>query len=151
MAKKNAAPATEVATEAVKKPRVAKGQLPFKNVPEHNAELRRFTAIGIRNYLIQKGMVKEGSVYIKFLPSKFAVNNNGLNTEYSYTEQFFLNCLCAAFPSFSASAQKAIDNMCRVECQITADDIVDKSAVEAIVESNVLHIEQQPENLQVEE
>ena len=161
MAKKNAAPATEVATEVVKKPKTGKGQLPFKNVPEHiarvsvllihNAELRRFTAIGIRNYLIQKGMVKEGSVYIKFLPSKFAVNNNGLNTEYSYTEQFFLNSLVAAFPSFAASANKAIDNMCRVECETSADALVDKAAVEAIVESNVLHIDQQPENLQVEE
>lgn len=161
MAKKNAAPATEVTTEVVKKPKTSKGQLPFKNVPEHiarvsvllihNAELRRFTAIGIRNYLIQKNMVKEGSVYIKFLPSKFAVNNNGLNTEYSYTEQFFLNALVAAFPSFAASANKAIDNMCRVECETSADALVDKAAVEAIVESNVLHIDQQPENLQVEE
>lgn len=161
MAKKNAAPATEVVTDVVKKPKTGKGQLPFKNVPEHiarvsvllihNAELRRFTAIGIRNYLIQKNMVKEGSVYIKFLPSKFAVNNNGLNTEYSYTEQFFLNALVAAFPSFAASANKAIDNMCRVECETSADALVDKAAVDAIVESNVLHIDQQPENLQVEE
>lgn len=142
-----------------KKP--VKGKLPFKNVPEHiarvsvllinNAELRRFTAIAIRNYLLQKGIAKPGTVYIKFGARKFTVINNGLVSQYVYTEQFFLNALVAAFPSFAASANKAIENLCQVELEKSTADIVDKSAVEEIVESNKQHIDQQVENLEVED
>ena len=169
MAKKDAKVAQEqqevVATQ--EKPQVTeskkpvKGKLPFKNVPEHiarvsvllinNAELRRFTAIAIRNYLLQKGIAKPGTVYIKFGARKFTVINNGLVSQYVYTEQFFLNALVAAFPSFAASANKAIENLCQVELEKSTADIVDKSAVEEIVESNKQHIDQQVENLEVED
>ena len=139
-----------------------KGTIPFKNVPEHiarvsvllinNAELRRFTAIAIRNYLLQKGIVDPGNIYIKFGASKFSVINNGLVLQYRYKEQFFLNALVAAFPSFAASANKAIENLCQVEFEKNTSDIVDKSVVEEIVENNKLHIDQQPENIaEVEE
>lgn len=134
-----------------------KGIIPFKNVPEHiarvsvllinNAELRRFTAIAIRNYLLQKGVVEPGNVYIKFGASKFSVINNGLVLQYRYTERFFLNALVAAFPSFAASANKAIENLCQTEFEKNTSDIVDKSAVEEIVEANKQHIDQQPENV----
>ena len=139
-----------------------KGTIPFKNIPEHiarvsvllinNAELRRFTAIAIRNYLLQKGIVDPGNIYIKFGASKFSVINNGLVLQYRYKEQFFLNALVAAFPSFAASANKAIENLCQVEFEKNTSDIVDKSVVEEIVENNKLHIDQQPENIaEVEE
>lgn len=134
-----------------------KGTIPFKNVPEHiarvsvllinNAELRRFTAIAIRNYLLQKGIVDPGNIYIKFGASKFSVINNGLVLQYRYKEQFFLNALVAAFPSFAASANKAIENLCQIEFEKKTSDIVNADVVEEIVENNKLHIDQQPENI----
>lgn len=134
-----------------------KGIIPFKNVPEHiarvsvllinNAELRRFTAIAIRNYLLQKDIVEPGNVYIKFGAAKFTVHNNGLVSQYRYTEKFFLNALVAAFPSFAASANRAIDNLCQIELEKCTDEVVDNAAVAAIVEDNKLHIDQQPENV----
>lgn len=166
---KNAAKVAKEQQEVVatqEKPQVeskkpVKGKLPFKNVPEHiarvsvllinNAELRRFTAIAIRNYLLQKGIAKPGTVYIKFGARKFTVINNGLVSQYVYTEQFFLNALVAAFPSFAASANKAIENLCQVELEKSTADIVDKSAIEEIVEANKQHIDQQIENLEVED
>ena len=137
-----------------------KGVIPFKNIPEHiarvsvllinNAELRRFTAIAIRNYLLQKDIVEPGNIYIKFGAAKFTVHNNGLVSQYRYTEKFFLNALAAAFPSFAASANRAIDNLCRVELEKNMEDIVDNNIVAAIVEDNKLHIDQQPENVVAE-
>lgn len=134
-----------------------KGIIPFKNVPEHiarvsvllinNAELRRFTAIAIRNYLLQKDIVEPGNIYIKFGAAKFTVHNNGLVSQYRYTEKFFLNALAAAFPSFAASANKAIQNLCQVELEKNMEDVVDADTVAAIVEDNKLHIDQQPENV----
>lgn len=107
----------------------------------NNAEIRRFTAIGIRNYLLQKGEVRPGSVYVKFLPSKFAVRNNGLGREYDYSEPFFLNALAAAFPSFAASANKAIDTLCRTVMSCSADKAIDKEEVQAMIDSNLQHID----------
>lgn len=134
-----------------------KGIIPFKNVPEHiarvsvllinNAELRRFTAIAIRNYLLQKGIVEPGNIYIKFGAGKFTVHNNGLVSQYRYTEKFFLNALAAAFPSFAASANRAIDNLCEIEFAQNAEDVIDNDVVKDIVEDNKLHIDQQPENV----
>lgn len=155
----------EQPTDGKRKPfkkgkKTEKGIIPFKNVPEHiarvsvllinNAELRRFTAIAIRNYLLQKGIVEPGNVYIKFMANKFSVINNGLVLQYRYTEQFFLNALVAAFPSFAASANRAIENLCEIELAKSTNEVVDKETVEAIVEANKLHIEQQNENVETE-
>lgn len=135
-----------------------KKRSPFNNVPTHiarvsvllihNAEIRRFTAIGIRNYLINNNLVKvkNGSVYVKFLPSKFAVNNNGLNTEYSYTEPFFLNCFLAAFPSFAASANKAIENFYQEELGANYTDVIDQVVIDGVTQENLKHIEDLEEN-----
>lgn len=115
----------------------------------NNAEIRRFTAIGIRNYLLQKGEVRPGSVYVKFLPSKFAVRNNGLGREYDYSEPFFLNALAAAFPSFAASANKAIDILCRTVMSCSADKAIDKEEVQAMIDSNLQHIDGTAEKSEV--
>lgn len=77
---------------------------------KNNAEIRRFTALGIINYLLQKGEIKGEKRYVQFLWNKFAVKADGLAREYSYTEPFFLNCLVASFASFSANAQRTINN-----------------------------------------
>lgn len=116
------------------------------NYPEHvvaialiiknNAEIRRFTALGILNYLLQKGEIKGDNRYISFKWNKFAVKCNGLMREYSYTEPFFINALVASFNSFSASAQRTIDAFCHKEMSVSINKAVDKEEVEAITALN---------------
>lgn len=116
------------------------------NFPEHivqialliknNAEIRRFTALGILNYLMQKGEIRGDKRYVSFKWNKFAVKANGLMREYSYNEPFFLNALVAAFSSFSASAQRTIDNFCRKEMSVGIAKAVDQEEVDNIVDLN---------------
>ena len=103
---------------------------------KNNAEIRRFTALGILNYLLQKGEINGNSRYVSFKWNKFAVKANGLMREYSYNEPFFLNALVAAFSSFSASAQRTIDHFCKQEMSIGIAKAVDQDAVNDIVELN---------------
>lgn len=114
-----------------------------KNFPEHvvqlaliiknNAEIRRFTALGILNYLLQKGEISGDKRYVSFKWNKFAVKANGLMREYPYTEPFFINALVAAFTSFSASAQVTIDNFCHKEMSVGIDKAVDQEEVNEIL------------------
>lgn len=89
------------------------------NIPEHivniayivkdNAAIRRFTALNIINYLKQtKKIEQESSNFVNFYWNKFCIISNGLKTEYSYKETFFLNCLVASFSQFAKNAQDAI-------------------------------------------
>lgn len=103
---------------------------------KNNAEIRRFTALGILNYLLQKGEINGNSRYVSFKWNKFAVKANGLMREYSYNEPFFLNALVAAFSSFSASAQRTIDHFCKQEMSIGIAKAVDQEAVNDIVNLN---------------
>ena len=103
---------------------------------KNNAEIRRFTALGILNYLLQKREINGNSRYVSFKWNKFAVKANGLMREYSYNEPFFLNALVAAFSSFSASAQRTIDHFCKQEMSVGIAKAVDQSAVNDIVELN---------------
>ena len=117
-----------------------------KNYPEHyvnialliknNAEIRRFTALGILNYLLQKGEIRGEHRYVTFKWNKFAVKCNGLMREYSYNEPFFLNALVASFSSFSASAQRTIDAFCHKEMSVGITKAVDQDEVDNIVELN---------------
>lgn len=117
-----------------------------KNYPEHyvnialliknNAEIRRFTALGILNYLLQKGEIRGEHRYVTFKWNKFAVKCNGLMREYSYNEPFFLNALVASFSSFSASAQRTIDAFCHKEMSVSITKAVDQDEVNNIVELN---------------
>ena len=116
------------------------------NFPEHvvqialliknNAEIRRFTALGILNYLLQKGEIRGDKRYVSFKWNKFAVKANGLMREYSYNEPFFLNALVAAFSSFSASAQRTIDAFCKKEMSVGIAKAVDQEEVENIAALN---------------
>lgn len=116
------------------------------NYPEHvvaialiiknNAEIRRFTALGILNYLLQKGEIKGDNRYVSFKWNKFAVKCNGLMREYSYTEPFFINALVASFNSFSASAQRTIDAFCHKEMSVSINKAVDREEVETITALN---------------
>lgn len=90
------------------------------NIPEHivniayivkdNAAIRRFTALNIINYLKQTGKIEQDSTgnFVNFYWNKFCITSNGLKTEYSYKETFFLNCLVASFSQFAKNAQDAI-------------------------------------------
>lgn len=103
---------------------------------KNNAEIRRFTALGVLNYLLQKGEIKGTARYVSFKWNKFAVKCNGLMREYSYNEPFFLNALVASFASFSASAQRTIDNFCKKEMSVGINKAVDSEEVENIVALN---------------
>ena len=103
---------------------------------KNNAEIRRFTALGVLNYLLQKKEISGDSRYVSFKWNKFAVKCNGLMREYSYTEPFFLNALVAAFSSFSASAQRTIDNFCKKEMSVGITKAVDQEEVDNIATLN---------------
>lgn len=103
---------------------------------KNNAEIRRFTALGILNYLLQKGEINGEHRYVSFKWNKFAVKANGLMREFSYNEPFFLNALVAAFSSFSASAQRVIDDFCRKEMSVNITKAVDQEEVENITKLN---------------
>lgn len=103
---------------------------------KNNAEIRRFTALGILNYLLQKGEIDGEHRYVSFKWNKFAVKANGLMREYSYNEPFFLNALVAAFSSFSASAQRVIDEFCRKEMSTGIAKAVDQEEVDNIAKLN---------------
>lgn len=106
---------------------------------KNNAEIRRFTSIGILNYLLQKGEISGPNRYVSYKWNKFSVRYNGLIREYLYTEPFFINCLVASFTSFSAVAQKTINAFCRKELGNGSKDYINKDEVTAIVESNDTH------------
>lgn len=137
----------EVETPTENKPfkkKVVKKEFP-NTFPEHqvnlaciiknNAEIRRFTSLGILNYLLQKGEIKGTKKYVSFKWNKFTVKCDGLIREYFYTEPFFLNCLTASFASFAASAQKTIDIFCKKEMGVGINKAVDEEEVKEIVES----------------
>ena len=102
----------------------------------NNAEIKRFTALGILNYLTQKGVIKGNKKYVVFRWNKFAVKCDGLTREFFYTEPFFLNALVASFSSFSASAQNIIDEFARKEMSIGIDKAVDENEVSEIASLN---------------
>lgn len=141
-------PAINTSTSTFNKKKEKKSNLPPSAgmYPEHivavaliiknNAEIRRFTALGILNYLLQKGEIKGDKRYVSFKWNKFAVKANGLMREFSYNEPFFLNALVAAFSSFSASAQRTIDAFCKKEMSVGISKAVDPEEVDNIAALN---------------
>lgn len=103
---------------------------------KNNSEIRRFTALGILNYLLQKGEISGESRYVQFKWDKFGVKSDGIMREYRYTEPFFLNALVASFTSFASSAQSVIDKFCVIELNQNLDKAVDMDKVNEIIESN---------------
>lgn len=103
------------------------------NLVKSNSDIRRYTSLGILNYLFQKGVIEEAKGYVSFNWTKFRVVNRGLSVEYRYTEAFFLNCLIASFTSFANAAQKIIGVFCSQEFDTPFTE--DKSAIESAVEA----------------
>lgn len=106
------------------------------SIVKNNSEIRRFTALGILNYLLQKGEISGDSRYVQFKWDKFGVKANGIMREYRYTEPFFLNALVASFTSFAASSQSVIDKFCVIELNQNIEDATNADDVAAIIESN---------------
>lgn len=121
-----------VATATSKKPfnKTKKNYPPTREyvrpeIPEHlknlvllmknNAEIRRFTALGVIDALKESGELKGEKHYVDFKFNHFVVSDDGLRRDYRYTEIFFLNALVNSFSRFAASAQVVISNFVEVE------------------------------------
>lgn len=102
----------------------------------NNAEIRRFTALGIIKYLLRNEVISGKKNYVTFMPNKFSVTSDGLSREYFYTETFFLNALVASFASFSASAQNTIDIYTNTEFNKNIEDVVSSEEVAYILQNN---------------
>jgi len=131
--------------ERVAKSKKVKGELPTfaKKMPEHytnlvriiknNAEIRRFTALGILNWLTQKGVINGTKKYVTFKWNKFMVTTDGWSREFSYKEPWFINCLVASFSCFANTATATIEEF--VSKEITKKDEINNDAANNIAES----------------
>ena len=81
----------------------------------YNADLRRFVAKTIINYLRQKGEIDGDSIYVKFAYNKLSVIVNGLAREYYYSNKWFINCYIAGFKSLTDYVSKQINTFISVE------------------------------------
>lgn len=109
-------------------------------IVKNNAEIRRFTAIGIINYLKRNNVITSNTNRVSFKWNKFSVISDNLVTEYRYNEQFFINALVASFTNFSASAQRIIDTFCNIENNKSITENVNAEEVNEIVNSNEEYI-----------
>ena len=137
------------------KPRVTKKEKfdnMFANVPEHiknlvllvrnNAEIRRYTSLGMINKIKQKGLAPADSkIHISFLPSKISININGLRQEHHYNNTLFINCLAAAFPSFAHNANKIINNFIKEEQVVINNEEIENTCNELI--NNISPVEEE--------
>ena len=115
--------------------RKAKLQKVIDNTPEHtrnlvylvknNAEIRRFTSLGIINVMKQRGMIdKNAKVFVEFYFNKYSVAVNGLRQEYTYNNDIFVRSLSAAFVSFAYNADNVIREYLKVEnASIDTDEV----------------------------
>ena len=117
---------------------------------KNNAEIRRFTAIGIINHLKKIGVITAEKNHISFKWNKFAVISNGLTSEYLYSEPFFIKALIASFTNFSASAQRIINQFLFIE---ENDDIssIKEDEISEIVNSNEQYVIQKNNDIEVVE
>lgn len=97
---------------------------------KYNAEIRRFTALGILNYLTQKGVIKAKSKYVTFKWNKFVVRVDGLNKEFSYKEDFFINALVASFASLANYATFIINDFIKYEIEAEANEVLDSKEID---------------------
>ena len=99
---------------------------------KYNAEIRRFTALGILNWLTQKGVINAKSKYVTFKWNKFVVRVDGLNKEFSYKEDFFINALVASFASLANYATFVINDFIKYEIEADANDVLDSNSIDEL-------------------
>lgn len=114
---------------------------------KNNAEIRRFTALGILNYLLQKKEISGEHRYVSFKWNKFAVKANGLMREFSYTEPWFINALVASFTSFGNNAQRTIEAFLRKELHASLVEVGNNDEIAEIVAANEEHLNDAPEEI----
>ena len=99
---------------------------------KYNAEIRRFTALGILNWLTQKNIIKAKSKYVTFKWNKFVVRVDGLNKEFSYKEDFFINALVASFASLANYATFVINDFIKYEIEADASDVLNSEDIDTL-------------------
>lgn len=99
---------------------------------KYNAEIRRFTALGILNWLTQKNIIKAKSKYVTFKWNKFVVRVDGLNKEFSYKEDFFINALVASFASLANYATFVINDFIKYEIEADASEVLNSEDIDEL-------------------
>lgn len=99
---------------------------------KYNAEIRRFTALGILNWLTQKGVINAKSKYVTFKWNKFVVRVDGLNKEFSYKEDFFINALVASFASLANYATFVINDFIKYEIETDASEVLNNEDIDEL-------------------
>jgi len=89
-----------------------------------NADIRRYTALGIVKRLINQKIITEGGNYVEFLWDKFTVCSKGINHDYRYTEIFFLESFVSSFNIIASVASKALDTFCEMEFAKSAGEAI---------------------------
>lgn len=91
----------------------------------NNAEIRRFTVLGIIYHLTHKGDIDTPCKYVRFKWNKFVVKANGVQHAYAYTEPWFIDAIIAAFKSFEYSAKLSVKMFLRKEVHSSIDKVAD--------------------------
>ena len=85
-------------------------------IVKNNAEIRRFTSLGIIEYLRQTQTISpDAKAHVEYQWNKFTVSSKGLRTDYRYSQPFFINSLVASFSNFANSAKIAIEEFIEKE------------------------------------
>lgn len=112
-----------------------------------NADIRRYTALGIVNRLIKNGIITEEGNYIRFRWDKYTVCSKGINTDYRYTEQVFLESFAGSFNILNTVSSKALDNFCKIEFDKNSGKVLDEDAVNGPSEDIIAHQLESDENI----
>lgn len=97
-----------------------------------NADIRRYTALGIVNRLIAKGVITEDGNYVRFRWDKFTVSSKGINNDYRYTDIVFLESFVGAFGILTTVASKSLDNFCKIEFDQMSGQKIDAENVDKV-------------------
>lgn len=97
-----------------------------------NADIRRYTALGIVNRLIANGTITEDGNYVRFRWDKFTVSSKGINNDYRYTDIVFLESFVGAFGILTNVASKSLDNFCKIEFDKLSGEKIDAKNVDSV-------------------
>ena len=97
-----------------------------------NADIRRYTALGIVNRLIANGTITEEGNYVRFRWDKFTVSSKGINNDYRYTDIVFLESFVGAFGILTSVASKSLDNFCKIEFDQMSGQKIDAKNVDTV-------------------
>lgn len=97
-----------------------------------NADIRRYTALGIVKRLIDNGTITEEGNYVRFRWDKFTVSSKGINNDYRYTDIVFLESFVGAFGILTSVASKSLDNFCKIEFDQMSGQKIDAKNVDSV-------------------